>query len=107
MKNRIVTLRTSFRFYPTPKQTQALARVFGACRYLYNWALRLRTDAYRLEDYTLTYKETSALLSRLKQTPDHAWLQELSCVPPQQGRNREGASPRSANRPGKGHHARS
>jgi len=79
-----VKLRYSFRFYPTVPQTRVLARVFGASRYVYNWGLRLRTDAYRLEDYTLSYKETSALLTELKRTPEHAWLREISSVPPQQ-----------------------
>jgi len=40
-----VKLRYSFRFYPTVPQTRVLARVFGASRYVYNWGLRLRTDA--------------------------------------------------------------
>lgn len=34
-----------FRFYPTPEQEHILARTFGCVRYVYNWALRLRTDA--------------------------------------------------------------
>jgi len=79
-----VKLRYSFRFYPTVPQTRVLARVFGASRYVYNWGLRLRTDAYRLEDYKLSYKETSALLTELKRTPEYAWLREISSVPPQQ-----------------------
>ena len=77
-------LRYTFRFYPTAGQTRGLARVFGACRYIYNWGLRLRTDAYRQEDYSLSYEETSALLTRLKRTPEHAWLHEISSVPTQQ-----------------------
>jgi putative transposase len=32
-----------YRFYPTPTQVVVLARTFGAARYVYNWALRLRT----------------------------------------------------------------
>jgi putative transposase len=84
LNNRSVKLRYAFRFYPTAGQTRTLARVFGACRYIYNWGLRLRTDAYRQEDYSLSYDETSALLTRLKRTPEHAWLQEISSVPTQQ-----------------------
>jgi len=77
-------MRTTFRFYPTAPQERALARVFGACRYVYNWGLRLRTDAYREHDYSLSYEESSVLLSKLKRTPEHAWLREISSVPPQQ-----------------------
>jgi putative transposase len=79
-----VKLRYTFRFCPTAPQARVLARVFGACRYVYNWGLRLRTDAYREEDYSLSFEETSALLTKLKRTPDHTWLREISCVPPQQ-----------------------
>jgi putative transposase len=34
-----------YRFYPTPDQEDLLAHTFGCTRYVYNWALRLRTDA--------------------------------------------------------------
>ena len=34
------------RFYPTPEQATTLARTFGCTRSVYNWSLRLRTDAY-------------------------------------------------------------
>ena len=34
-----------YRFYPTEDQTRELARTFGCVRYVYNWALSLRTEA--------------------------------------------------------------
>ena len=40
-------LRYRFRFYPTPEQEQILAKVFGCCRYIYNWGLTLRKESYR------------------------------------------------------------
>ncbi len=73
-----------YRFYPTPEQAQILSRTFGCARYVYNWALRLRTDAYYKEQKRIGYHETSARLTLLKQQADHAWLNEVSCVPPQQ-----------------------
>ena len=36
-----------YRCYPTPSQRQTFARTFGCARFVYNWGLRLRTDAYR------------------------------------------------------------
>lgn len=77
-------VRYRFRFYPTDKQKRELARVFGACRYVYNWALRARTDAYYKEGVSIGYHELSAMLTALKRTPNHAWLNEVSCVPTQQ-----------------------
>jgi len=35
-----------YRFYPSDEQKRILAQTFGCCRYVYNWALRQRTDAY-------------------------------------------------------------
>lgn len=77
-------VRYCFRFYPTDKQEVELARVFGTCRYVYNWALRLRTDAYYKDGISINYEESSAQLTVLKKTPEHAWLNEVSSVPPQQ-----------------------
>ncbi len=73
-----------YRFYPTSEQARILARTFGCARYVYNWALRLRTDAYYQDQQRIGYNELSSRLTHLKQQPDHAWLNEVSCVPPQQ-----------------------
>jgi Helix-turn-helix domain len=35
-----------YRCYPTHEQEQVLARTFGCVRFVYNWALRKKTDAY-------------------------------------------------------------
>lgn len=74
----------SYRFYPTNEQAQMLARTFGCARFAYNWALRLRSDAYQNEGQTLSYGDTSKRLTALKKTEDHAWLNEVSSVPVQQ-----------------------
>jgi putative transposase len=84
MVSKAMKVRYRFRFYPTPVQREMLTRVFGSCRYVYNWALRLRSDAWSKEGRSVSYCETSALLARLKREPDHAWLGEVSSVPTQQ-----------------------
>jgi putative transposase len=73
-----------FRFYPTPEQEMILAKTFGCARFAYNYMLRLRTDAWFKEQKRVGYHETSALLTELKKTPEHAWLNEVSSVPVQQ-----------------------
>ena len=45
---------------------------------------RLRSDAWLNDHKSIGYHETSALLTQLKQTPEHAWLNEVSSVPVQQ-----------------------
>jgi putative transposase len=61
-----------------------LARTFGGARYVYNWALRLRTDAYFDRHERLGYHETSAALRALKRQPDMTWLNDVASVPTQQ-----------------------
>ena len=73
-----------FRFYPTPEQEVILARTFGCARFAYNHMLRLRTDAWYQRQERVGYHETSAALTALKKTPEHAWLNEVSSVPVQQ-----------------------
>jgi putative transposase len=73
-----------YRFYPTSDQKTILARTFGAARFVYNWALRMRTDAYYQRQERISYADTSAALTGLKREPETAWLNEVSSVPPQQ-----------------------
>jgi putative transposase len=73
-----------YRFYPTDEQKRTLARTFGCCRSVYNWALRERTDAYYKHGERLYYEGTSQRLTALKKQDDHAWLNEVSSVPLQQ-----------------------
>jgi putative transposase len=73
-----------YRCYPTEEQRHILARTFGCARFAYNWALRLRTDAYYLRQERVYYADTSAAMTTLKKQPEYAWLNEVSCVPVQQ-----------------------
>ncbi len=73
-----------YRIYPTDEQKQTLARTFGCVRFVYNWALRLRTDAYYERQERIYYSDTSARLTALKQQPEYSWLNEVASVPLQQ-----------------------
>src|SRR5215472_9159772 len=73
-----------YRFYPTPEQASILARTFGCVRFVYNWALRARTDAYYQRKERLYYEQLAILLTTLKQQEGTAWLSEVSRVPLQQ-----------------------
>lgn len=61
-----------------------LAKTFGCARFAYNYMLRHRTDAWFQRQEKVGYHETSAMLTALKKTPEHAWLNEVSSVPVQQ-----------------------
>jgi putative transposase len=71
-----------YRVYPTDEQKHMLACTFGCARVVYNWALRLRTDAFYKENKRLYYKDLSASLPVLKQK--YPWLSEVASVPLQQ-----------------------
>ncbi len=73
-----------YRMYPTDEQKTILARTFGCCRFIYNWALRQKTDAFYHEQQRLYYKDLSEALTQLKKHPDYSWLNEVSSVPVQQ-----------------------
>lgn len=71
--------RWTFRCYPTPEQAEHLNRTFGCARYVWNWALHARTEAFHRGDRK-GYPATSNDLTLLKKTPTHAWLNDVSSV---------------------------
>lgn len=73
-----------YRFYPTEEQEALLRRTFGCVRVVYNKALEERTRAWSTERRSITYSDTSAMLTQWKKTEDYHWLSEVSCVPLQQ-----------------------
>ena len=73
-----------YRFYPTDEQRQTLAQTFGCVRVVWNWALRLRTDAFTQRKESIGYRALSSLLTQRKQEPDKDWLKDVSSVPLQQ-----------------------
>ncbi|MDJ0532349.1 MAG: RNA-guided endonuclease TnpB family protein [Xenococcaceae cyanobacterium MO_207.B15] len=73
-----------YRFYPNKKQRLQLAQTFGCTRFVYNWALRLLTDAYYRTSQKMSYKETSNQLTQLKQDTEYCWLKDVTAVPLQQ-----------------------
>ena len=74
-----------YRFYPTSAQRLELAQTFGCTRFVYNWALALRTNSYYQNNVSLTYTDTSKALTKLKKDPEKPWLKQVSAVPLQQG----------------------
>ena len=73
-----------YRFYPTPEQAHNLACTFGCCRFVYNWALKLRKTASFQEGKKFTRNKLSQALTALKKEEGTVWLKEVSSVPLQQ-----------------------
>ena len=77
-------LRYNYRLYPTPGQQQALARLFGCVRVVWNDALRARREADEAGRPYLTNAELSVRLTVAKRTPERTFLGTVSAVPLQQ-----------------------
>lgn len=63
-----------FRIFPTEAQAQFIVQTTGCCRFVHNYFLDYRKTAYETNGESVSYKQTSALLTKLKKTDDHAWL---------------------------------
>jgi putative transposase len=74
-----------YRFYPTPEQETLLRRTMGCTRLVYNRALAVRTEAWYGEKKRIEYVESSAMLTQWKKQEDLDFLNQVSCVPLQQG----------------------
>jgi putative transposase len=74
-----------YRFYPTTEQESLLRRTMGCARLVYNKALAARTEAWYERQERVGYSQTSSMLTSWKQQEDLEFLNEVSCVPLQQG----------------------
>lgn len=80
----IVKKTYRYRFYPTQEQESLLRRTFGCVRFVYNRALEARTEAWKSSHRTITYSDTSAMLTKWKKDPELDFLNDVSSVPLQQ-----------------------
>jgi putative transposase len=74
-----------FRFYPTPEQENLLRRTLGCVRLVYNKALAARTSGWYERKERISYKQTSSMLTGWKKIEELDFLNDVSCVPLQQG----------------------
>lgn len=84
MDNHVVKRAYKYRFYPTTEQADLLVRTFGCVRVVYNKALEERTRAWATERRSVSYGESSRMLTTWKKNEDTEWLSEVSSVPLQQ-----------------------
>ncbi|MGH3449380.1 MAG: RNA-guided endonuclease InsQ/TnpB family protein, partial [Haloechinothrix sp.] len=69
-----------YRVYPTPGQAQALARVFGCARVVFNDALRLREDTHARGERISDTEVQRRVVTLARQTPERAWLADAPSV---------------------------
>lgn len=63
-----------YRIYPNKKQKDLIQKTFGCARFVYNYFLDLRTSEYQNNGISLSYNDTSKLLTQLKK--ENEWLKE-------------------------------
>ncbi|WP_329083291.1 RNA-guided endonuclease InsQ/TnpB family protein [Streptosporangium sp. NBC_01469] len=74
-------LRYNYRVYPDGDQRAALARAFGCARVVFNDGLRMRADARAANlPYISDGDLSKRIITQAKQTPQRAWLGEVSAV---------------------------
>lgn len=69
-----------YRIYPTLEQEIILRKTLGSCRFVYNWALEQRREAWVTQKKSISYGATSKGLTEMKDSPEKAWLNEVSSV---------------------------
>lgn len=69
-----------FRIYPTKAQVQTIEQTLGCCRFVYNHFLALRTESWKMKKESVTYVQTSKLLTELKNHPDYVWLKAVDSM---------------------------
>ncbi len=82
---RITQKAFKYRFYPTQSQETLLRRTLGCTRLVYNRALAARTEAWYARLERVSYAQTSSLLTDWKKLSGLDFLNDVSCVPLQQG----------------------
>jgi putative transposase len=75
-----VQVRYRYRIYPSPGQQQALARVFGCARVVYNDCLRVRDEAYVAGEKISDTEVQRRVITLAKATPERAWLAGVASV---------------------------
>lgn len=67
-----------YRIYPNKEQQELLAKHFGSCRYVYNYALSKKIEHYTKEKKTLSRFEIQKDLVSMKSTAETEWLKEVN-----------------------------
>lgn len=73
-----------YRLYPNKEQQVILAKHFGCNRFIYNWALAKKIEAYEKENKTLSKYDLNKMVTELKKEKDREWLNEVNAQSLQQ-----------------------
>ena len=69
-----------YRIYPTLAQIHLINLIFGCCRFVYNYFLDVRRNMWSTKKISVSYTETSKMLTMLKRDPDYIWLADADSI---------------------------
>lgn len=67
-----------YRLNPTKAQATFFEKSFGCTRFVYNWALNLRIEAYQKDKSKLSWMDLCKMMTQLKKDEETSWLNEVS-----------------------------
>lgn len=70
----VINKSYKFRIYPNKKQKEIITKIFGCCRFVYNYYLNKRIELYKTSKETLTFYKACSDLTQLKRELE--WLKE-------------------------------
>lgn len=68
------TLGYKYRIYPNKTQQNIINQTLGCARFVYNHFLAVRRDEWKANHKSITYSQTSSMLTTLKRYDDYNWL---------------------------------
>lgn len=69
-----------YRLYPNKQQEVLLAKHFGCCRFIYNYALDKKVRAYQTDKTNLSRFDIQADLPNMKKSEEYCWLKEVNSL---------------------------
>ena len=74
------TMGYKYRIYPNKTQQELINKTLGCCRFVFNHFLAIRRDEWKANNNSITYSQTSKLLTDLKRREETEWLKEVDAV---------------------------
>ena len=69
-----------YRLYPNKQQEVLLAKHFGCCRFIYNYALDKKVKAYQKDKTNLSRFDIQTDLPKMKKSEEYEWLSEVNSL---------------------------
>ena len=69
-----------YRLNPTKEQAEFFEKSFGCVRFVYNWALNQRIEAYQKDGTRISWVDSCKRLTELKKQEETKWLCEVADI---------------------------